>query len=50
MPEALTLSQLSSSLWKAAWHLKGSVDAADFKTYGYTFLSGGNPLRCDLRQ
>jgi hypothetical protein len=29
---AVTLSQLESHLWKAAWLLKGPVDAADFKT------------------
>ena len=38
MTETLTLSQLSSSLWKAAWHLKGPVDAADFKTYIFPLL------------
>ncbi|MHB1077751.1 MAG: type I restriction-modification system subunit M [Prosthecobacter sp.] len=38
MPESVTLSQLSSSLWKAAWHLKGPVDAADFKTYIFPLL------------
>lgn len=29
----VTLSQLESHLWKAAWLLKGPIDAADFKTY-----------------
>ena len=35
---ALTLSQLESHLWKAAWLLKGPVDAADFKTYIFPLL------------
>ena len=34
----LTLSQLESHLWKAAWILKGPVDAADFKTYVFPLL------------
>jgi type I restriction enzyme M protein len=34
----LTLSQLESHLWKAAWLLKGPVDAADFKTYIFPLL------------
>jgi type I restriction enzyme M protein len=34
----LTLSQLESHLAKAAWHLKGPVDAADFKTYIFPLL------------
>ena len=38
MSEALTFSQLSSALWKAAWLLKGPVDAADFKTYIFPLL------------
>ena len=38
MNEVRPLSQLSSSLWKAAWHLKGPVDAADFKTYIFPLL------------
>jgi type I restriction enzyme M protein len=36
--EFLTLSQLESHLWKAAWLLKGPVDAADFKTYIFPLL------------
>lgn len=36
--EAITLSQLESHLWKAAWLLKGPVDAADFKTYIFPLL------------
>lgn len=31
-------SQLESHLWKAAWLLKGPVDAADFKTYIFPLL------------
>lgn len=38
MTDALTFSQLSSALWKAAWLLKGPVDAADFKTYIFPLL------------
>lgn len=34
----ITLSQLESHLWKAAWLLKGPVDAADFKTYIFPLL------------
>jgi len=34
----VSLSQLESHLWKAAWLLKGPVDAADFKTYIFPFL------------
>ncbi len=34
----LTLNQLESHLWKAAWLLKGPVDAADFKTYIFPLL------------
>jgi type I restriction enzyme M protein len=36
--DSLTLSQLESHLWKAAWILKGPVDAADFKTYVFPLL------------
>jgi type I restriction enzyme M protein len=36
--EFLKLSQLESHLWKAAWLLKGPVDAADFKTYIFPLL------------
>ena len=47
--DSLTLSQLESHLWKAAWILKGPVDAADFKTYVFPLLffkriSGGLPV------
>lgn len=35
---ATSLSQLESHLWKAAWLLKGPVDAADFKTYIFPLL------------
>ena len=35
---ALSLSQLESHLGKAAWLLKGPVDAADFKTYIFPLL------------
>lgn len=35
---ANSLSQLESHLWKAAWLLKGPVDAADFKTYIFPLL------------
>jgi len=35
---AISLSQLESHLWKAAWLLKGPVDAADFKTYIFPLL------------
>jgi type I restriction enzyme M protein len=37
---SVTLSQLESHLWKAAWLLKGPgpVDAADFKTYIFPLL------------
>jgi type I restriction enzyme M protein len=47
--DSLTLSQLESYLWKAAWILKGPVDAADFKTYVFPLLSfkrisGGLPV------
>ena len=35
---AVTLSQLESHLKKAAWLLKGPVDAADFKTYIFPLL------------
>ena len=34
----ISLSQLESHLWKAAWLLKGPVDAADFKTYIFPLL------------
>ena len=36
--DTLTLSQLETYLWKAAWILKGPVDAADFKTYVFPLL------------
>ena len=36
--DTLTLSQLETHLWKAAWILKGTVDAADFKTYVFPLL------------
>ena len=36
--DSLTLSPLESHLWKAAWILKGPVDAADFKTYVFPLL------------
>jgi type I restriction enzyme M protein len=35
---SITLSQLESHLWKAAWILKGPVDAADFKNYIFPLL------------
>lgn len=35
---SITLSQLESHLWKAAWLLKVPVDAADFKTYTFPLL------------
>jgi len=35
---AISLSQLESHLWKAAWLLKGPVGAADFKTYIFPLL------------
>ncbi|MFZ4596651.1 MAG: type I restriction-modification system subunit M, partial [Verrucomicrobiaceae bacterium] len=35
---SITLSQLETHLWKAAWILKGPVDAADFKTYIFPLL------------
>src|SRR5688572_2325194 len=34
----ITLSQLESHLWEAANILRGSVDAADFKTYVFPLL------------
>jgi len=34
----LTLSQLEQYLSKAAWILKGPVDAADFKVYIFPLL------------
>jgi len=34
----ITLSQVESHLWKAAWLLKGPVDAADFKTCIFPLL------------
>ena len=34
----LTLSQLEQNLSKAAWILKGPVDAADFKVYIFPLL------------
>jgi type I restriction enzyme M protein len=36
--ESTSFSQLESHLWKAAWLLKGPVDAADFKTYIFPLL------------
>ncbi len=36
--EKTTLGQLETHLWKAAWLLKGPVDAADFKTYIFPLL------------
>jgi type I restriction enzyme M protein len=36
--ESTSLSQLESHLGKAAWLLKGPVDAADFKTYIFPLL------------
>jgi type I restriction enzyme M protein len=36
--QPLALSQLESHLWKAAWLLKGPVDAADFKNYIFPLL------------
>lgn len=38
MGAPIQLSQLESHLWKAAWILKGPVDAADFKTYVFPLL------------
>jgi|688.fasta_scaffold14382_2 type I restriction enzyme M protein len=38
MTAQISLSQLESHLWKAAWLLKGPVDAADFKTYIFPLL------------
>ena len=35
----LTLSQLEQYLSKAAWILKGPVDASDFKVYILSFAS-----------
>ena len=40
-PEQLTLSQLEQYLAKAAWILKGPVDASDFKVYIFPLLFGG---------
>ena len=37
-PEQLTLSQLEQYLAKAAWILKGPVDASDFKVYIFPLL------------
>ena len=36
--EKITLSQLDQYLSKAAWILKGPVDAADFKVYIFPLL------------
>ncbi|RWX44025.1 HsdM N-terminal domain-containing protein [Candidatus Electrothrix aarhusensis] len=36
--EKLTLSQLEQYLAKAAWILKGPVDASDFKVYIFPLL------------
>jgi type I restriction enzyme M protein len=36
--EVVTVSQLESHLWEAANILRGSVDAADFKTYVFPLL------------
>ena len=36
--EKLTLSKLEQHLAKAAWILKGPVDAADFKIYIFPLL------------
>ncbi|PLX93326.1 MAG: DNA methylase [Desulfuromonas sp.] len=38
MPKKLTLSQLEQYLSKAAWILKGPVDASDFKVYIFPLL------------
>jgi len=38
MPEPITLSQLEQYLSKAAWILKGPVDASDFKVYIFPLL------------
>ena len=38
MMEKLTLSQLEQYLSKAAWILKGPVDASDFKVYIFPLL------------
>jgi type I restriction enzyme M protein len=38
MLEKLTLSQLEQYLYKAAWNLKGPVDASDFKVYIFPLL------------
>lgn len=37
-PKTVTLSQLESHLWESANILRGSVDAADFKTYIFPLL------------
>ena len=36
--EKITLSQLEQYLSKAAWILKGPVDASDFKVYIFALL------------
>ena len=38
MSNKLTLSQLEQYLSKAAWILKGPVDASDFKVYIFPLL------------
>ena len=38
MSKKLTLSQLEQYLSKAAWILKGPVDASDFKVYIFPLL------------
>lgn len=38
LPEKITLSQLEQYLSKAAWILKGPVDASDFKVYIFPIL------------